>query len=206
MSLLHPSLKIIVIIALAIAIQFIGLRILGVFDLLLSMLCLIMAPGLFRRVLTRSRWLLLTLLLIFAFTTPGEWVHHWPGEIAPTYEGLNLGLLQGLRLLVMLAALTLLLCRSNREDLMAGIFILLRPLKIIGLSPERFTARLWLTLHYVEQAPDKKNRSLFRIFEEMTMASEFESTQKIVLTVPAFHQIDAWVVGATAIGLIVWLA
>jgi energy-coupling factor transport system permease protein len=110
----------------------------------------------FWRLLRRVRWLLLFLLLIFAFNTPGEYVKQWPLDVgqafAPTYEGLSTGLLQAAKLCIMLAGLSLLLATTNRENLIAGFYLLATPLRIIKLSPERFAARLWLTLHYVEQA------------------------------------------------------
>ncbi len=101
----------------------------------------------------RVRWLLISMILIFAFNTPGEYVPQWPFELAPTYEGLYAGLLQSARLCMMLAGLALLLATTNRENLMAGFFLLLYPLRLVKLNPERFAARLWLTLHYVDHAP-----------------------------------------------------
>jgi energy-coupling factor transport system permease protein len=53
----------------------------------------------------------------------------------------------------MLAALSLLLATTSRAQIMAGIYQLLKPLQFFGVLPERFSARLWLTLHYVEHMP-----------------------------------------------------
>lgn len=103
--------------------------------------------------LRRSRWLLLSILLIYAYVTPGEYLSGLPDSLAPTYEGLQAGLMQMGRLAAMLAALSLLLASSTREDIMVGVYLMLRPLRPIGISPERFAARLWLTLHYVETMP-----------------------------------------------------
>ena len=33
---------------------------------------------------------------------------------------------------------------------MVGIYSIIRPLSYLGITPERFTARLFLTLHYIE--------------------------------------------------------
>lgn len=111
----------------------------------------------FWRLLRRVRWLLFFLLLIFAFNTPGEYIKEWPLDagqaFAPTYEGLSSGLLQAAKLCIMLAGLSFLLATTDREKLIAGFYLLAIPLRMIKLDPERFAARLWLTLHYVEQAP-----------------------------------------------------
>lgn len=111
----------------------------------------------FWRLLRRVRWLLVFLLLIFAFNTPGEYVRQWPLDagqaFVPTYEGISAGLLQATKLCVMLAGLSLLLVTTDRENLIAGFYLLATPFRIVKLNPERFAARLWLTLHYVEQAP-----------------------------------------------------
>lgn len=109
--------------------------------------------GNFLKLLRKMRWLLLFLLVIYAFNTPGEYLRDWPFDLAPTYEGLYTGMLQATRLVIMLAGVSILLKTTSRDNLMAGFFLFLYPLKWIRLSPERLAARLWLTLHYVETAP-----------------------------------------------------
>jgi len=108
---------------------------------------------LFFTMLRRARWLLMSMLLIYAYATPGEYLSGFPDALAPTYEGLSSGLAQALRLAAVLAALALLLVTSSREDFMAGVYQLMQPLRLLQVSPERFSARLWLTLHYVECMP-----------------------------------------------------
>lgn len=103
--------------------------------------------------LKRARWLLLSIALIYAYATPGEFVPNIPDAWAPTYEGLQGGSLQAVRLVLMLAALALLLATSSRAQIMSGIYQLLKPFQFLGAQPERFAARLWLTLHYVEHMP-----------------------------------------------------
>jgi energy-coupling factor transport system permease protein len=148
----------------------------------LSLGLLYYRASVFWRLLRRVRWLLLFLLLIFAFNTPGEYVKQWPLDVgqafAPTYEGLSAGLLQTAKLCIMLAGLALLLATTNRENLIAGFYLLASPLRIIKLSPERFAARLWLTLHYVEQAPKtavEKNGVRQHISDRISELSMLES-------------------------------
>jgi len=104
----------------------------------------------FLHTVRRMRWLFLSILIIYTFGTPGELVPHFPVNIAPTFEGIQLGLQQIEKLMIALAALSLLLTRSSKEHMMLGLYMLLLPFKFIGLNVERFAARLLLTLNYVE--------------------------------------------------------
>lgn len=99
----------------------------------------------------RMRWLFLSLLIIYAFGTPGELIPLFPVNFSPTFEGLQLGWQQIEKLLIALAALSLLLISSSREQMLLGLYMLLMPFKLIGLNIERFAARLMLTLDYVEE-------------------------------------------------------
>lgn len=128
--------------------------------LLLILLCLILFSFNFRSFLhtiRRMRWLFLSILIIYAFGTPGELIPQFPVYLAPTFEGVKLGLLQIEKLLIALAALSLLLTSSPKEQLMLGLYMLFRPLKYLGLNTERFAARLLLTLNYVEELAAKNN-------------------------------------------------
>jgi energy-coupling factor transport system permease protein len=150
---LHPATRILCLVILAAWLPMMR------WPIMLALLLLVLLPQVadgwrdFRRLVRRARWLLASVLLIYAFATPGEFVAAWPECCAPTYEGLHQGMLQALRLLLMLAALSLVLARTSREGFIAGIWLWLRPLAVFGISAERFATRLWLTLHYVENTP-----------------------------------------------------
>lgn len=104
----------------------------------------------FIQLLRRTRWIMFSLLLIYAYTTPGQPLLGSLGAFGPTHEGLTDGALQLARLLAALAALAILLDRLHRQHLIAGLYILFIPLQWIGLSRERAAVRLALTLHYAE--------------------------------------------------------
>lgn len=104
----------------------------------------------FVQLLRRTRWIMFSLWLIYAFTTPGEALFDVP--LSPSREGLLDGGLQMMRLLAALAALAILLERLQRAQLMAGLHSLFLPLQWCGLSRERLAVRLALTLHYAEVA------------------------------------------------------
>lgn len=104
----------------------------------------------FTRMLRRVRWLLVILVIIYAFSTPGEYIVHSKFPLRPTYEGLIAALTQMLTIVAMLASLTLVLSTTPRAKLIGGLYQILFPLKWVGIKVEKFAVRTWLTLHYVE--------------------------------------------------------
>ena len=106
----------------------------------------------FIQLLRRTRWIMLSLLVIYAYSTPGQPLSDTLGMFSPSREGLFDGVLQPARLLAALAGLAILLDRLHRQQLIAGLYTLCAPLQWLGLSRERFAVRLALTLHYAEVA------------------------------------------------------
>ncbi|OGS91627.1 MAG: hypothetical protein A2Z95_07975 [Gallionellales bacterium GWA2_60_18] len=106
----------------------------------------------FIQLVRRTRWIMLSLLLIYAYSTPGQALSDALGMFSPSREGLADGVLQLTRLLAALAALAILLDRLHRQQLIAGLYALFAPLQWLGLSRERLAVRLALTLHYAEVA------------------------------------------------------
>ncbi len=116
------------------------------------LLALLVSAHKLMQLLRRTRWILLSLLLIYAYSTPGHTLLETLGVFSPSREGLNDGLLQLSRLLASIAGLAILLDRLHRQQLIAGLYTLLIPLQLIGVSRERIAVRLALTLHYAEVA------------------------------------------------------
>ncbi len=163
----------------------------------------------FSRVIKRTKWLFISILAIYAFTTPGEYIQHFPLSFSPTYEGLELGFLQVAKLLVALAALSLLFANSSVEMLMAGLYMLLSPLKLLGINTERFTARLLLTLDYVEELTSKSKLTPkfgFHQFEAFCETSDSISKQEIVLQLPSLNLIDKLVISSLIFSTSVFVA
>lgn len=104
------------------------------------------------QLLRRTRWIMLSLLLVYAYSTPGQPLLDALGMFSPSREGLSDGVLQLTRLLAALAGLAILLDRLHRQQLIAGLYTLFAPLQLIGVSRERVAVRLALTLHYAEVA------------------------------------------------------
>lgn len=107
----------------------------------------------------RTRWLLLSLLVIFPWGIAGQPL--WDGAAAPTYEGVHEALTHLGRLLLVLLAVAAFLETMPLADLLAATHLLLKPLRRFGLDPERGVVRLMLVLRYVETLPRPRDwRSL----------------------------------------------
>ena len=148
-----PALKLIGVLAIAISLQSVAGPALGL--VLIAWTLKAHRPR-FLKLLRRLRLLILVLFGVTLFMTPGvalfpEW------GLYPTAEGVHLALTQLIRLLGMLAAVTLLLEGTDRRALAAGCLALLQPLAGKAHWPERAVARLLLVFEYLESAPPPRN-------------------------------------------------
>ena len=110
---------------------------------------LLFAGSHLRLLVRRSRWLLLTMLLLFGWMTPGTPVALVPGA---SLEGLHLAAEHGVRLLMALCALALMLRLLSPFQLVTGMRTLLAPFTAIGIPRDRLAVRLALTLEEVERS------------------------------------------------------
>ncbi|MDO9206040.1 MAG: CbiQ family ECF transporter T component [Methylotenera sp.] len=189
---MHSFVKILVFIFILLSMSFLNN---GLVWLLCMFTCIFAAKLRFKdflRVVKRMRWLFISIFIIYAFGTPGEYIKQFPINFAPTIEGCVLGLLHIAKLLIALATLSLLFSTSSKEQLMTGLYLLLLPLKRIGFNTEQFTARLILTLDYVEDLAVKENFKLsFNHLANMNLATESLQNDKIIiLQVFPFKLID----------------
>lgn len=157
---MHPFVKILLFISILALLGIISAQALSIMFVILLGMIVLFKHKKFWQILLRMRWLFISLLIIYAFGTPGELVPYFPNQFAPSYEGLSSGIIQLERLLIALAALSLLLTASPRQEMMLGLYLLLLPLKYFGLNVERFAARLMLTLHYVEALAESTQHKL----------------------------------------------
>lgn len=149
----------------------------------------------FFRMIQRMKWFLLVMLCIFLFNTPGQHMQSWGYLLSPTYEGLQSGLLQIFRMLALLAALSLVMTFNTKQQLISGFYFLLLPLQSLGLKIERFAARLWLTLDYVESAQQLNKRASFT--EQLKAFGSAGNVQQadfsITFKMPVFKVLDVFV-------------
>jgi energy-coupling factor transport system permease protein len=201
---MHPSVRILALCAFGALLPWLSPKMLATVIVLLAGVLPWKGGAEFVAFVRRARWLLASILLIYAYATPGEYVAALPEQVAPTYEGLRDGVFQAIRLLCMLGALSVLLATTTREAFVAGIMLLLAPLRPCGLDPERFAVRLWLTIHYVEHIPQGLIRQLRQQGWRLDAASmESDGPQTLRLVVPPLRWYDVGVL--LSIALLFWL-
>ena len=200
--------QLLVFLILAIFINFMNLKALVVVMIMLLLILLINRIGSFIYAVMRFKWFFLVLLFIFVFNTPGEHLRAWSLSFGPTYEGISAGVTQILRIMIMLASLSLILACNTRQQLISGFYFLLLPLKYLGLKVERFAARLWLTLHYVEQQTDVLNKESFITqLKNMTdiKANHHNEIVNITFVVPSFNFADYLAISLAITGAISYM-
>jgi energy-coupling factor transport system permease protein len=148
----HPVSQITIWICLAIAVQTLQSVALPLLALALSLIAFKAHSKRLLTLLRRTRWIIISILFVYAFMTPGVGLWDLPYIPSPTQEGLLDGLMQLSRLVFVLAGLSVLLTSLSQERMISGIYSLSYPVRLFGLSRERIAVRLALTLNYAEKA------------------------------------------------------
>ncbi|MCF8193253.1 MAG: energy-coupling factor transporter transmembrane protein EcfT [Candidatus Methylopumilus sp.] len=189
---MHPFVKIACFFFLLLLLQYLSPSSIAVLCGLICLLAAVLNLPHFSQLIKRMRWLFLSLLLVYAYATPGEYLAFLPLNVAPSYEGLHLGLMQIAKLLIAVASLSALFASASKSQLMAGLWTLLSPLRLVGLNVERFTVRMLLTLHYVEQmAVQAKLKLDFSQLDKLALAPDEPGvTLPLILAQPAFTWFD----------------
>ena len=148
------------------------------------------------RLVWRARWLLLSLVVVFAWGTAGEplpdfW---W----APTLEGLQEALQHLGRMLLVLFFVGGFLEFTPMADLLAAAHVLLHPFRCLGLEPERGVVRLMLVLRYVETLPRPRD------WKSLLEAPEAGAIEVVEIDQQAMRWTDR-VILFTLVGLVAWL-
>jgi energy-coupling factor transport system permease protein len=200
----HPAVQILVWMLLALLAQRLQPLALLVLTAVLFGLALRLCRKQLLSLLRRTRWILFSLLLIYAYTTPGTALWALLGVVSPTREGLLDGLLQLGRLVSVLSGLAILLELLPQTQLISGLYSLAYPLRWLGLSRERIAVRLALTLEYAESAM-RDTASDWRSTIYAAMQPSADRTEHIELPVQRFRAVDVLVLAACAAVLIgVW--
>lgn len=111
------------------------------------------SPANLRRLGRRIRFLLLAILILFAWMTPGQALVPVWTAFGPSREGLVLALEHGLRLVGVVALVALLLGRGGRDFVVSGLYALMAPCSLVRLSRDRLAVRLLLVLRNAEDRP-----------------------------------------------------
>lgn len=187
---MHPFVKILCFITLLLLSNLFSSQLIWLLCLLVTLLALKLDFNKFLRVIKRMRWLFISIFIIYAFGTPGEYIQYFPNNYAPTFEGCSLGALQIVKLVIALASLSIIFATSSMQELMVGLYMLLSPLKLLGLNVARFSARLLLTLDYVEELAAIKKFNFDVLDELHSSVDNLQEQKMITLQFPAFRFID----------------
>ena len=117
----HPATQILTWCLLVAIMQFLALETLLIAAGFVLLIALLLSAHKLMQLLRRTRWIMLSIVLIYAYTTPGQPLSDALGMISPSREGLSDGMLQLTRLLAALAGLAVLLDRLHRQQLIAGL-------------------------------------------------------------------------------------
>lgn len=150
---MHSGLVLLLWLAAVAAVQLLPSAALGVAVAACALAAAVFARARTWRLVRRIRVLLIAIAILFAWFTPGEAaLLDWP-RLGPTREGLALAALHAGRLLAVVCAVGILLERLPLARLVGGLYALSRPLRLVGVAPERLALRLLLVLRYVEASP-----------------------------------------------------
>ena len=112
---MHPLVKIISLIALLIITNLMSHYWVGVICTTMVIMAMVYGNGKLLAVVFRMRWLWISMMSIYALTTPGEYIAILPSQIKVTYEGVFSGLLQMLRLLTAIASINYFFSNSHKN-------------------------------------------------------------------------------------------
>lgn len=153
-SSLHPATRLVGWMALIVFVQLARGPLLWGFGLVVVTLGLLFARQRSLRLVRRARFLLIVLVVLFVFFTPGEALLSVLGQAGPTREGLALAASHGVRLLSVLILVALLLETTDERTLVSGLMSLAAPLGMFGFPAERLALRVLLVMAYVERPPE----------------------------------------------------
>lgn len=98
----------------------------------------------------RLRWLLLAIVVIYGWWTPGEFLITDMGGLSPTQQGLEQGFRRVAALICIVSAVHLLIQITERGQLLSALLLITGPF-LQAQAKQRFAIRLLLTLEAVGQ-------------------------------------------------------
>lgn len=103
--------------------------------------------------LKRMRWLLLSIMVIYCWMTPGDTIieSETLSSWLPTFQGVADGTERIVALMMVIASVNLILSLLSREQLLVAIYQLVRPLQLVGISPETVALRITLVIDAVSE-------------------------------------------------------
>jgi len=145
----HPALSLLLWAFAVLAVQLLSGWALAVLAAGLGIAALGLARQRTMRLVRRSRYLMLAIVVLFACFTPGRRLLAEPGWLPLTVEGVALAALHLGKLLCVITLVAILLERLARPELVLAIATLAAPLAWLGGDPGRLAVRLALVLDLV---------------------------------------------------------
>lgn len=194
----HPATLLLAWAGFALALPFLPLAALAVLALLAAVPALRYARRRTRLMLRRTRWLFLSIAVLFAFSTPGLAVPGLP-QIGITQDGLTLAAEHLVRLLLLLLTLALLHELLGNDGFVTGLHWLLGPVARWRGLRERVVVRLLLVVDFVEGGGAKSG------WRDWLGESD-AGPQRLTLTVRRARWPDwlAWLLIAGGVGALAW--
>lgn len=117
------------------------------------------------KLLQRLRWLLLSIMLVYVFFTPGQLL--WTAlSWGPTLEGLTQGGLRIAALVLLVFAVNWVLGSTEQDAFLSAILWCLQPLAVLGFPHQRLAVRISLTLEAVRGIRTNINNSAVNGYSE----------------------------------------
>ncbi|EHQ88206.1 energy-coupling factor transporter transmembrane component T family protein [Desulfosporosinus youngiae] len=157
---LDPRVKIIAVIALSIIIfqvNVVGLLVVSGMVLALSLLAHL-STGAVLKTVQPVLPLFFILFLLYIFFTQGRPLPPFPiGPVQISYEGLNLGIVQVWKFLLLVLAASILTMTTMQSEITMGLERLLRPIRVIGISSHDIAMLISLALRFMPTLLDEMN-------------------------------------------------
>ncbi len=155
-----PRVKLIAVIALSIVILYvnaIGLLLVTAMAIAISQLARI-PMGSLLKALRPVLPFFLGLFFLYIFFTPGRPLPPFPiGPVQISYEGLNLGIIQVSKFLLLVVAASILTMTTTPSEITIGLERLLRPIRITGISSHDIAMLVSLALRFMPTLLDEMN-------------------------------------------------
>ncbi len=185
----HPTAKILFWLLLALWSPLLGgALVLGVAGTLVVANMALRRAAVWRR-LWRMRWLWLGIVLLYGLSQP-----FWT-----VWLGWQDGLLQALRVVSLLLLFSLLMGGLARDQLLAGLYLLLKPLTRVRVPVERGVLRVGMAVRYIEALDGLKWQDLGRLETILNDLPDLPSTVSLELPDWAWRD-TALVLGGIVLG------
>ncbi|MDH5179532.1 MAG: energy-coupling factor transporter transmembrane protein EcfT [Gammaproteobacteria bacterium] len=122
------------------------------------------------RAVSRIRWFLLSILVLYGWLTPGPPLFGTVWFDGPSLQGLHAGLYQVMSLILMITALVAMIGKLSRETLLGAVYWWSYPLQWLGISREVLVLRLIMVMERVERL----QQDISRISTEKREASRLQ--------------------------------